>query len=91
MSTHRIFKVADRLQADDGEPVRSVMHATYDAAIVTWTTLAGEGDYRIDAAGQTLRIAAGDVVVAPNGAVQGVLNTGAHAFRSRSAPARSRW
>ena len=46
----------------------------------TWTILAGEGDYQIDAAGQTVRIAAGDVVVAPVGAVHGVLNTGAQAL-----------
>jgi hypothetical protein len=34
-------------------------------------------DHRLDAAGQTARIAAGDVVVAPAGAVHRVLNTGA--------------
>jgi quercetin dioxygenase-like cupin family protein len=97
MSTQRIFKVADHLQANDGEPIRSVVHATDDAAIVawtvkpgqrisphvhpsgqdTWTILAGEGAYQLDATGQTVRIAAGDVVVAPTGAIHGVLNTGA--------------
>jgi quercetin dioxygenase-like cupin family protein len=96
MSTQRVFKVADYLQVNDGEPIRSVVHATNDAAIVawtvkpgqrirahvhpsgqdTWTILAGEGEYQLDAAGQTARIAAGDVVVAPAGAVHGVLNTG---------------
>ena len=100
MSTQRVFKVADYLQANDGEPIRSVVHATDDAAIVawtakpgqrisphmhptgqdTWTILAGEGDYQVDAAGQTVRIAAGEVVVAPAGAVHGVLNTGAQAL-----------
>lgn len=97
MSTQRVFKVADHLQANDGEPIRSVVHATNDAAIVAWTVkpgqrisphvhpsgqdtwiiLAGEGDYQIDATGQTVRIAAGDVVVASTGAAHGVLNTGA--------------
>ena len=100
MTTLRVFKVADHLQVTDGEPIRSVVHATDDAAVVawtvkpgqrisphvhpsgqdTWTILAGEGDYQIDAAGQTVRIAAGDVVVAPVGAVHGVLNTGAQAL-----------
>lgn len=42
----------------------------------TWTVLEGQGDYQIDSAGRTLPIQAGDVVVAPNGAVHGVLNTG---------------
>lgn len=100
MSTQRVFKVADHLQANDGEPIRSVVHATDDAAIVAWTVkpgqrisphvhpsgqdtwaiLAGEGDYQLDSAGQTVRIAAGDVVVAPAGAVHGVLNTGGSAL-----------
>jgi quercetin dioxygenase-like cupin family protein len=100
MSNQRVFKVADHLQANDGEPIRSVVHATDDAVIVawtvkpgqrisphmhpsgqdTWTILAGEGDYQLDASGQTVRIAAGDVVVAPVGAVHGVLNTGAQAL-----------
>jgi quercetin dioxygenase-like cupin family protein len=100
MSNQRVFKVADLLQPNDGEPIRSVVHATQDAAIVawtvkpgqritshvhpsgqdTWTILAGEGDYQLDAAGQTVRITAGDVVVAPTGAVHGVLNTGAQAL-----------
>ena len=100
MSTQRVFRVADHLQAKDGEPIRSVVHATDDAAIVawtvkpgqrisahvhpsgqdTWTILAGEGDYQVDVAGQTVRIAAGDVVVASAGAVHGVLSTGAQAL-----------
>jgi quercetin dioxygenase-like cupin family protein len=100
MSTQRVFKVADHLQANDGEPIRSVVHATDDAAIVawtvksgqrvsphvhpsgqdTWTILAGDGEYPLDAAGQTGSMAAGDVVVAPAGAVHGVLNTGARAL-----------
>jgi quercetin dioxygenase-like cupin family protein len=42
--------------------------------------VAGEGLYQVDAAGTTIRIAAGDVAVAPVGAVHGVLNTGAEAL-----------
>lgn len=80
----------------DGEPIRSVVHATDDAAVVawtvrpgqrisahahpegqdTWTILEGEGDCQLDPAGQTTRIAAGDVVASPRAAVHGVLNKG---------------
>jgi quercetin dioxygenase-like cupin family protein len=96
MSPDRIFRVAEHLQASDGEPIRSVVHETDDAAIVawtvkpgqrisphvhpagqdTWTVIAGEGEYQIDASGATVRIAAGDIAVAPIGAVHGVRNTG---------------
>lgn len=97
MSTQRVFRVGDHLQPNEGEPVRSVVHATEDAAVVawtvqpgqrlsphvhpngqdTWTVLEGEGDYQLDEAGRVQRIQAGDVVVAPKGAVHGVLGTGA--------------
>ena len=97
MSLQRVFKVTDHLQPNDGEPIRSVVHATDDAAVVawtvkpgqrisphvhpsgqdTWTILEGEGHYQVDASGRVVRIVAGDVVVAPTGAVHGVLNTGA--------------
>ena len=40
----------------------------------TWTILAGQGEYYVDEAGSTEPIVAGDVVVAPIGAVHGVLN-----------------
>jgi quercetin dioxygenase-like cupin family protein len=46
----------------------------------SWTVIAGEGDYQIDASGATVRIAAGDIAVAPAGAVHGVLNTGSQAL-----------
>jgi quercetin dioxygenase-like cupin family protein len=42
----------------------------------TWTILTGMGDYTIDPTGTTQAIVAGDVVVAPIGAVHGVKNTG---------------
>lgn len=96
----RVFRIADHLQPNDGEPIRSVVQATADAAIVawtvqpgqcisphvhphgqdTWTIIAGEGAYQVEATGQTVRIAAGDVAVAPTGAVHGVRNTGAQAL-----------
>lgn len=40
----------------------------------TWTVLSGAGLYQIDASGATLPIAAGDIAVAPVGAVHGVFN-----------------
>ncbi len=74
----RTFHVADHLQPHDGEPIRSVVHETADAAIIAWTVkpgqrisphvhpsgqdswtiLAGEGDYQVDASGATVRISA---------------------------------
>jgi quercetin dioxygenase-like cupin family protein len=42
----------------------------------TWTVLEGGGLYCLDSSGTTRPIAAGDVVVAPEASVHGVLNTG---------------
>ncbi len=42
----------------------------------TWTILRGAGDYYLDAVGARQAIGAGDVVVAPMGAVHGVVNSG---------------
>lgn len=94
--SRRVFQVAAHLQPNDGEPIRSVVHETDDAAIVawtvkpgqrisphmhpsgqdTWTVILGFGEYQLDASGATVKIAAGDIAVAPAGAVHGVLNTG---------------
>lgn len=41
-----------------------------------WTILSGTGEYYLDAAGARQTIAKGDVVIAPVGAVHGVLNSG---------------
>lgn len=109
--SRRVFQVADHLQPNEGEPIRSVVHETEDAAIVawtvkpgqrisphvhpngqdTWTVIAGAGDYQVDVSGATLRIVAGDIAVAPAGAVHGVLNTGSRdlVFVSVVSPARS--
>jgi quercetin dioxygenase-like cupin family protein len=42
----------------------------------TWTVISGVGEYQVDASGKTLSITAGDIAVAPTGAVHGLLNTG---------------
>jgi quercetin dioxygenase-like cupin family protein len=42
----------------------------------TWTILSGQGDYQIDQSGIVQTIKAGDIVIAPQGHVHGVLNTG---------------
>ena len=42
----------------------------------TWTIISGQGEYYLDEIGSTQPIAAGDVVVAPKGAVHGVFNNG---------------
>ena len=47
----------------------------------TWTILNGHGDYQLDAEGNCQRVVAGDVVVAPTGAVHGVFNPGPDALR----------
>lgn len=93
----RPCRIADYPQPNDGEPIRSVVHASADAAIVAWTVkpgqrssphvhptgqgtwaiIAGAADCQVDADGRTVRIVAGDVVVAPTRAVHGVLNSGA--------------
>ena len=42
----------------------------------TWTILSGSGSYYLDQQGNTQRIKAGDVVIAPMKSVHGVINTG---------------
>ena len=42
MKTQRMFKVADFLQPADGEPVRSVITESTDAAIVAWHVKPGQ-------------------------------------------------
>ena len=55
----------------------------------TWTILSGCGEYQYNAAGASMPITAGDVVVAHTGEVHGVRNTGLEplAFISVVAPA----
>jgi quercetin dioxygenase-like cupin family protein len=42
MSNDRIFKSADFLQPSDGEPIRSVITQSADAAIVSWYVKPGQ-------------------------------------------------
>ena len=42
----------------------------------TWTILSGQGEYYLDRAGNTTSIQMGDIVIAPKGAVHGVINRG---------------
>jgi len=55
----------------------------------SWTILSGQGEYQLAASGTTHSIVAGDVVVAPTGAVHGVYNSGSEilSFISVVAPA----
>ena len=57
----------------------------------TWIIQSGVGEYRLDRAGMTKSIKAGDVVIAHSGETHGVLNTGTEPliFISVVAPALS--
>mgnify|MGYP003334436671 CR=1 FL=1 len=46
----------------------------------TWTVISGTGEYQVDASGKTMPISAGDIAIAPTGAVHGLVNTGAEDF-----------
>jgi quercetin dioxygenase-like cupin family protein len=96
MSPQRLFKVAEFLHPADGEPIRSVITESADAAVIawyvnpgqrisahvhpdgqdTWTILSGCGEYSVNAQGESITIAEGDVLVAHRGEVHGVLNNG---------------
>jgi quercetin dioxygenase-like cupin family protein len=47
----------------------------------TWTILSGTGEYYLDQTGSTQPIVPGDVVIAPIGAVHGVVNHGIEPLR----------
>lgn len=47
----------------------------------TWTILTGHGDYQIDEHGNTVKVAPGDVVVAQQGQVHGVMCTSSEPLR----------
>ena len=47
----------------------------------TWTILSGQGDYQLQASGESITIVAGDIVVAPTGSVHGVRNNGDEPLR----------
>ena len=46
----------------------------------TWTVISGTGEYQVDEFGKTVTISAGDIAIAPTGAVHGLLNTGSQDF-----------
>lgn len=46
----------------------------------TWTVISGVGEYQVDASGETVTISAGDIAIAPTGAVHGFVNTGSEDF-----------
>jgi len=46
----------------------------------TWTVISGVGEYQVDESGKTVSIAAGDIAIAPIGAVHGLFNTGLQDF-----------
>lgn len=96
MAAERVFASRSFQQPADGEPIRSVITESADAALIswivkpgqrisphvhpagqdTWTVLSGRGQYQVNAAGDTVQIRAGDVVVANRGEVHGVFNDG---------------
>jgi quercetin dioxygenase-like cupin family protein len=63
------------------EPGQTIAAHTHPCGQDTWTILSGKGLYQIDAAGQTVPVVAGDVVVARTGQVHGVQCTGDEALR----------
>ncbi len=56
-------------------PAKLLRHIFTPDGQDTWTILSGEGQYQIDEQGNTVAIAAGDIVVANKGQVHGVLCT----------------
>jgi len=84
MNAQRVYPSRSYLQVSAGEPIRSVVvawHVEPGQAIAphtrqdTWTILAGEGQYQVDAQGHTVAIGPGDIVVAAQGQVHGVCCT----------------
>jgi quercetin dioxygenase-like cupin family protein len=57
-------------------PGQSIAAHVHPQGQDTWTILSGRGDYQLDALGTCQPIGVGDVVVAPIGAVHGVVNSG---------------
>ena len=63
------------------EPGQTIGDHIHPQGQDTWTVLAGNGDYRLDAAGASTPIGAGDVVIAEARQVHGVTNTGSQPLR----------
>ncbi|MBT9610551.1 MAG: cupin domain-containing protein [Aquabacterium sp.] len=58
------------------KPGQRIAAHTHPHGQDTWTILAGQGQYVVGAAGESRRVAAGDIAVASTGQVHGVLNDG---------------
>ena len=63
------------------EPGQRISAHVHPTGQDTWTILSGEGLYHVSLDGTTRTIRAGDVAVAPVGAVHGALNTGTEPLR----------
>ncbi len=62
------------------KPGQRIKPHVHPAGQDTWTVISGVGEYQVDASGTTLKLKAGDIAVAPTGAVHGLLNTGQEDF-----------
>lgn len=62
-------------------PGQTIAAHTHPEGQDTWTVLTGHGDYQIDEHGNTVKVAPGDVVVAQQGQVHGVLCTSGEPLR----------
>ena len=63
------------------EPGQSIAPHTHPAGQDTWTILSGYGEYQINEQGNTVKVTAGDVVVAKQGQVHGVTCTSTEPLR----------
>lgn len=74
-------------------PGQEIRPHVYPDGQDTWTVLMGSGEYQIDADGETIAIAQGDIVVAHKGEVHGVYNDGEEplVFISTVAPGAARF
>ena len=62
------------------KPGQRIHPHVHPAGQDTWTVLQGVGQYQVDASGSTLLLQAGDIAVAPTGALHGLVNTGTEDF-----------
>lgn len=62
------------------EPGQTIAAHAHPQGQDTWTILAGSGQYRINAEGETTKIYPGDIVVAYTGQIHGVFNDGDEAL-----------
>jgi len=63
------------------EPGQVIAPHTHPEGQDTWTILSGQGQYQIDALGNTVEVVPGDVVVAQKGQVHGVVCTSSEPLR----------